>query len=138
MKYLTVLLLASTLLLLLCACQSHSSVCPPGSVTFIDTTLFPTMTSPTEALTSPTPASIELGNGTVMVNRIVHGPLCNDTWSGTVYVACDVQVAKWVDKPTFFSACNLAIEPGTIVYVAAHNNAAFYSGCSCHTGEGTK
>ena len=137
MKYLYPVI-ASTMLLLLCACQSHSTVCPPGSVTFIDTTIFPTMTSPTGDLPTPTPSSINIGKDTIVVNKIVHGSFCNDTWSGIVYIACDVQVAKWVNEPTFLSACSLAIKPGTIVYVAAHNNTAYYNGCSCHTGEGSK
>jgi hypothetical protein len=66
-------------------------------------------------------------------------PLCNDDWSGIVYVSCDAQVAEAKsdaqDNPLFFEGCNLNIEPNTVVYVAAHNDAAYYKGCSCHTGE---
>jgi len=51
-----------------------------------------------------------------------------------VYVTCDVQVLEWKDRPTFLEDCDLVIEPGTVVYVAAHNDAAYYNGCSCHTG----
>jgi hypothetical protein len=68
----------------------------------------------------------------------VSGPLCNDRWEGTVYVTCDVQVAPWDEEeenPLFFKDCDLEIEPGTIVYVADHNDAPYYKGCSCHTGE---
>jgi hypothetical protein len=50
-------------------------------------------------------------------------------------VACDLQIAAWGEEPTFLEDCNLNIEPGTIVYVAAHNDAPYYKGCSCHTGE---
>ncbi len=52
-----------------------------------------------------------------------------------VYVTCNVQVYPWVEEPTFLKNCNLKIEPGTVVYVAYHNNTAYYNGCSCHTGE---
>jgi len=29
----------------------------------------------------------------------------------------------------------LNIAPNTVVYVAAHNDAPYYKGCSCHTGQ---
>jgi len=83
---------------------------------------------------SPSPAQIVIGGRTLHVDKIVEGPLCNDTWSGTVYVTCDVQVLEWKDRPTFLEDCDLVIEPGTVVYVADHNDAAYYNGCSCHTG----
>jgi hypothetical protein len=74
------------------------------------------------------------------VDKIVDYPLCNDDWSGTVYVSCDARVAEAeLDadaNPLFFKGCNLNIAPNTVVYVAAHNDAAYYKGCSCHTGEG--
>ena len=70
---------------------------------------------------------------------MIHGPLCNDTWRGTVYVACDVQVVAWdkeESQPSWMAA-TWSIEPDTVVYVAAHNNAAYYKGCaSCHTTPG--
>lgn len=69
------------------------------------------------------------------VDKIVEGPLCNDTWSGTVYVGCNVEVYRWEKSPDFLQNCNLSIQPGTIVYVAYHNDTAYYNGCSCHTGE---
>jgi hypothetical protein len=69
------------------------------------------------------------------VDKVVEGPLCNDVWSGTVYVSCNVQVVAWVEEPVFLKNCYLTIEPGTVVYVAYHNNAAYYNGCSCHTEE---
>ena len=78
---------------------------------------------------------MEIGGKTITVDKVVEGPLCNDTWSGTVYVACNVQVYPWEEQPTFLKNCNLSIAPGTIVYVADHNDTAYYNGCSCHTGE---
>jgi len=80
---------------------------------------------------------VEIGGKQMLVDMVVSGPLCNDTWQGTVYVTCAVQVAKWNEdeNPTFLKGCNFTVEPGTIVYVAAHNDVAYYNGCSCHTGE---
>lgn len=69
------------------------------------------------------------------MDRIVQGPLCSDTWSGVVYVACDLQIIEWEEDPTFLKDCDLNIEPGTVVYVASHNNEPYYKGCSCHTGD---
>jgi hypothetical protein len=84
---------------------------------------------------TPIPITTKIGRRTMNVDRIVSGPLCNDQWRGTVYVTCDVQVLKWEEKPLFLKGCNLEIEPNTVVYVAYHNDAAYYNGCSCHTGE---
>jgi hypothetical protein len=78
---------------------------------------------------------VEIGGRQVPVDRIVSGPLCNDDWHGTVYVSCGVRVAEWYDNPFFLKDCQLNVEPGTVVYVAAHNDAAYYQGCSCHTGQ---
>ncbi len=77
---------------------------------------------------------VEIGRNKMQVDKVVEGPLCNDTWNGTVYVACDVQVYPWEEEPTFLKDCQLNIDPMTVVYVAYHNNTAYYNGCSCHTG----
>ncbi len=82
------------------------------------------------------PVEIKVRNRRVSADRIVHGQLCDDHWSGIVYVDCDVQVAAWEESPTFFDDCDLEIEPNTVVYVAYHNDEAYYKGCSCHTSEG--
>ena len=128
------------MLLLLSACQAD--VCPQGSVGYVaDPAQLPDLASPADGRPVPTPSLIEMGGKTVEVDRVIHGPLCNDTWSGTIYVACDVQVAEWTEEegPAFLQDCDLTIEPDTIVYVAAHNNAAYYNGCSsCHTREKVK
>jgi hypothetical protein len=85
------------------------------------------------------PTRIEIQGKLIEVDKLVNYPLCNDDWSGTVYVSCDAQVAEAeLDadaNPLFLNGCNLNIEPNTVVYVAAHNDAAYYKGCSCHTGE---
>jgi len=86
-----------------------------------------------------TPVMVEVKGKMVEVDKLVDYPLCNDNWSGTVYVSCEAQMADADldadENPLFFKGCNLNIEPNTVVYVAAHNDAAYYKGCSCHTGE---
>lgn len=132
MRYRTALFL-TLLLLLTSACQAD--VCPPDSVTYVpDPTVFPIAALPAEASPDPTSSLIKIGGRMIEVDRLIQGPLCNDTWSGTVYVACNVKVAEWTDAeiPTFLKNCNLTIKPETIVYVAAHNDTAYYNGCSCH------
>jgi hypothetical protein len=118
--------------LLFSSCQQQT-FCPPatGTPDFL--------TIPPGEIIPPTPGSssvlIELDGKTLQVDRVIKGPLCNDTWSGVIYVTCDVQVYAWEEQPDFLKNCALTIEPGTIVYVAAHNNAPYYNGCSCHTGD---
>lgn len=113
-------------------CQASTPVCQPPTGTPIYL-----HTSPSE-LATPTPAigsyDVLVGSTNLKVDKIVEGPLCNDTWRGTVYVKCDVQVYPWTEEPVFLKDCQLNIEPHTVVYVAYHNNTAYYNGCSCHTG----
>jgi hypothetical protein len=115
------------------ACSSKPNPCPVATGTPRYLTL------PPNQLPTPAPASgpveVEIGGKTIQVDKVVSGPLCNDSWSGTVYVTCDVQIYPWQEKPTFMKNCNLNIAPGTVVYVAYHNDTAYYQGCSCHTGE---
>jgi hypothetical protein len=128
-------LLTVTILLFLSACQARKNVCQPvtGTPQYL--------TTPPEALAtptsgpSPTPFLMKINGQTVSIDRVIEGSLCNDTWSGTVYVGCNVQVYPWQEDPTFLKDCNLTIAPGTVVYVAYHNDTPYYNGCSCHTGE---
>jgi hypothetical protein len=122
-------------LLVLSGCGKQGSTCPTGSSTEIFLTVPPErLPSPTSG-PAPTPVIMEIRGKSVTVDKVVEGPLCNDTWSGTVYVACNIQVYPWEKSPDFLRNCKLNIEPGTIVYVAQHNDSAYYNGCSCHTGE---
>ena len=118
---------------ILAGCQEATPVCPPVTLTPVYLTLSPAR------LPTPTPASgpfqVMIGRKEVQVDKFVEGPLCNDTWSGSVYVGCNVQVYPWQEEPTFLKDCQLDIDPMTVVYVAYHNNTAYYNGCSCHTGE---
>lgn len=130
MKHLLFIFL-SLFILLLAGCQNNPQACP------VPTGPPQYLTVPPEKLTaSPAngPGEVKIGWQTISVDKIVEGPLCNDTWSGTVYVGCNVQVYPWQEEPTFLKDCQLNITSGTIVYVAYHNNAAYYNGCSCHTG----
>lgn len=118
--------------LLLAGCQDPTPVCP------LPTGTPQYLSIPPGQLPTPTPASgqqqVMLGSRPVQVDKLVEGALCNDTWSGTVYVACSVYVYPWADDPLFLKDCQLNIDPQAVVYVAYHNNTAYYNGCSCHTG----
>ncbi len=120
------------LLLLISSCGEPAPICPTptGTVQYLN--------APPSELATPTPSmgsfQVEVSGRELQVDKVVEGALCNDTWSGTVYVKCDVQVYRWVEEPTFLKDCQLNIEPQTVVYVAYHNDTAYYNGCSCHTG----
>jgi hypothetical protein len=123
---------------LLAACGGKTPACPDGSIIYIPAlTPFPTSSPGDGNLSTSAQVSIQIKGKEMKVDRIIHGPLCNDNWNGKIYVACDVQVYEWLDKPTFLDGCSLNITPGTVVYVAAHNDSAYYNGCSaCHTSAG--
>jgi hypothetical protein len=122
--------------LLVSSCQSNNTVCTAERGTpqhIANMAQIPMWTAaPGSALT---PALVTVSGKQVIVDKLVQGPLCNDTWRGVVYVDCDVQIAAWEENPTFLRDCDLEIAPGTVVYVAAHNDAAYYKGCSCHDAE---
>jgi hypothetical protein len=131
MKF-AIALIITTLLLLTSACQPREPVCPPDSITHIpEVPPFPALTSPVDI----EPVEVEINGKTMLVDQVVNGPLCEGDWSGTVYVGCDIQIAAWVEEADFLEDCDLEIEPGTVVYVAAHDDEPYYKGCSCHTGE---
>jgi len=132
MKHIAVLIIV--LMVLLSACQAD--LCPPLSVEHIvDPAQFPPLDT-TELAAAP--VLVEIGGKAIAVDRVIHGSLCNDVWRGTVYVDCDIQIAAWDEEqgPFFLDSCDLTIEPGTVVYVASHNNTAYYKGCAvCHTSK---
>jgi len=122
----------------LAACERQKTVCPPDAEApqpALQLTELIEMTSPS----SPTePVEVEIQGKRMKVDKLVDYPLCNDEWSGTVYVSCKVRVAEAeLDadaNPLFMKGCNSTIAPNTVVYVAAHNDAIYYKGCSCHSG----
>ncbi len=83
------------------------------------------------------PSEITIRNRPVVVDQIVHGSLCDGHWSGTVYIDCDTTVPTWdaEAEPTFFDGCDLTIDEDATIYVAYHNDEAYYKGCSCHYSE---
>ena len=134
-----ILIMLLVLVLSLAACERNKTVCPPDvsveqpPLKLSDLLLI--TPGPEQTLSN---VEVQIGRKMVLVDKLVSGPICNDDWSGTVYVGCDAQVAEAdLDadaNPLFFKGCNLNIAPNTAVYVAAHNNEVFYKGCSCHTG----
>lgn len=111
--------------LLLAACISSS--CPDGAVTYL-TPPFPPAVSGIPAQ----PQWVEIEGQETLVDRVITGPICNDTWSGTVYLTCDIQVPAWEEDPFFWQDCDLMIEEGTLVYTEAHPGKEYTDGCSCH------
>jgi len=132
-------LLLCCLCLALCACQAEiSPSCTEGDLTYQKRDIpFPAAEPGGEPAS---PLSIEINGKTLQVDQVIHGPLCNQTLSGTVYIACDIQIYEWQETQNFLDGCEFNVAPGTVIYVAAHNNTAYYNGCaSCHVsgGKGT-
>jgi len=120
------------------ACERTRTVCPTEAVIVEPTLKLSDLIETTYPISSQGLVSVEIGGKQMEVDKVVDYPLCNDNWSGTVYVSCEAQVAEAAldadANPLFLKGCDLKIEPNTVVYVAAHNDAAYYKGCSCHTG----
>ena len=133
------LFLLVALIFSLFGCERNNTVCPPDEGTPQPALQLVDLIETTNPSSTSGPIQVEIQGKMMVVDKLVDYPLCNDEWSGTVYVSCDAQVAEAeLDadaNPLFLKGCNLNIEPNTIVYVAAHNDAAYYKGCSCHTGE---
>ena len=137
-KAITNIMILIFLSLLSSACGRNSSVCPPTTGTPEPTLdILEVAAQIATPGPSPTPAHVEIKGKMVLVDRVVSGPVCNATWHGKIYFGCNTQVLPWDEEegPLFFKDCDLQISPGTIIYVAYHNDQAYYKGCSCHTGE---
>jgi len=118
----------------LSSCQTSNTVCPLITSTPLFLSGSPELI-PTPTQNASADLSVTIDGKALQVDRVVSGPLCNDSWSGIVYVGCDVQVYNYdKENPLFLKDCDLKIDPQTVVYVAYHNNTAYYKGCSCHTG----
>ena len=136
MKHLTwILLLLLLLLMSIAACQPAEPACPPETISYL-TNSNPALADLPQSNLIDNAEIVEINGRDVQVDRVFRGMLCNDSWQGTVYVPCEIQILEWDENPTFLENCELNIEPGTVVYVAAHNDEAYYQGCSCHTSEG--
>ena len=134
MKYFPILSIF-VLTFLISACQPVAPACPSESISYLPSST--SFESPASNGSFKLAAEvIEMNGREMLVDRVVKGTLCNDSWEGKIYVACEIQIYEWEVDPIFLQNCDLTIEPGTVVYVAAHNDAPYYNGCSCHTGEG--
>jgi hypothetical protein len=133
------LILTSLIIISLSACERERTGCLDENATPRPTIELETIIQTPAPDTGETPLTVKVRGKMMEVDQLVDYPICNDNWSGTVYVSCDAQVADAEldadENPLFFKGCDLNIEPNTVVYVAAHNDAAYYKGCSCHTGE---
>jgi hypothetical protein len=122
------------------ACNRNSTVCTPeNNIGTTPLELSELIASTPYANNNLTSVVVEINGKVMEIDQFVNYPICNDTWSGIVYVNCDARVAKTEiysgENPLFFKGCNLTIQPNSVIYVAAHNDQAFYKGCSCHNGE---
>jgi hypothetical protein len=135
MKYYLAILITS-FLLIISACQPPPPACPPESIIYLNNSNPSIGEEVPESISpAPTPELIEIDGKMMLADKVVRGELCNDSWHGTVYVPCKIRIYEWDEEADFLQNCDLAIEPGTVVYVAAHNDDPYYKGCSCHTGE---
>ena len=126
MKLRLALILLSGFAFLLPACGAK---CPPERISYgNDLSLFP----PPGGADASNPTTIEIKGKQIKIDRVVTGPVCNETWSGKLYVTCDIQIPAWERDPFFFQDCDFEVEEGTIVYVEAHHNKQYDEGCSCH------
>jgi hypothetical protein len=133
MKHIPTLLILF-LLGIIVACQPADPACPPESISYL-TDSNPSTSDISQTIVEASPEIVEIKGQEIMVDQVIRGKLCSGSWRGTVYVPCDIQIYEWEQDPTFLKNCDLTIEPGTAVYVAAHNDEPYYQGCSCHTGE---
>jgi hypothetical protein len=109
---------------ILAACGSS---CPPEIVTYLDPPY-----APEDSGILPQSTVMEIKGKEILFDEIITGPVCNDTWRGTIYVTCEIQIPSWEKDPFFFQDCELEIEDDAVVYVEAHRNKAYDKGCSCH------
>ena len=135
----TTMTLLAVLVVIVSACQRQRAGCLVEGATPRPTLVLAELLLTPAPDSTAGPASVQIKGKLVTVDKLVDYPLCNDTWRGVVYVSCASQVsgAELDDEgnPLFLAGCDLQIAPNTVVYVEAHNDAAYYKGCSCHTGE---
>ena len=112
--------------LFLAACKT-TTTCPPDTIGYLSPPYIP---ENTEVISQPRMAKI--GRQKILVDEVISGEVCNDSWSGVIYFTCDIQIPAWEEEALFLQECNLDVEEGTIVYVEAHGNQPYFKGCSCH------
>ncbi|OJX40372.1 MAG: hypothetical protein BGO78_10930 [Chloroflexi bacterium 44-23] len=124
------------LLIVLSACKPTTPECDENSVTYRSSAdLFDPVNL--EASTENAgPQELEINGRLMQFDQVIHGPLCNNHLDGKVYIACDIEIVAWEGSPNFFDDCDFKVSPGSVVYVAAHKNAAYYQGCDfCHVSQ---
>ena len=130
MKAKFLIFLITIFIAILCSCQRTSSFCSSGAISHRD----PSDPFPIIFSDQKTPQTLEIKRKNINFDQVISGQLCNNNLAGTVYVGCDIEIYSWKEKSTFLDNCDFEVEPGTIIYVASHNNTAYYKGCdSCHT-----
>ena len=124
--------------LFLSACQPQEPYCAESDLTYLDLSTW--NPSDTQINTSDqSPVSIDVDGKMMQFDQVVHGPLCNTHLSGNVYIACDIQIPQWQGTPNFLDDCDLSIDQGSVITVAAHNNTPYYQGCDfCHKSKPTE
>jgi len=84
----TGILLLMIVLPLIVACQRQNTVCPENSITYAtDLSSLLTLSDSPEVAATPGPTLVEIKGKVMKVDQVVHGPVCNVQWAGTVYVA---------------------------------------------------
>lgn len=114
---------------ILSSCQRNSSFCRSDLIKYRN------RSDPfqTVAEQQNIPQILEIKRKNIKFDQVINGQLCNNHLEGTVYVGCDIEIYAWDKKSTFLDNCEFTVEPGTIIYVASHNNTPYYKGCvSCH------
>ena len=132
MKNKTLLIFTLLSILLLSACMDARSLCVPGEIQYRErSNPFPALEDQT-----PTPQQVEIKGKMLNFDHVVSGQLCNNHLEGTVYVGCDIEIYGWENASNFLDQCDFTVAPNTIIYVASHNNTAYYKGCdSCHMSD---
>jgi len=126
MKKKSITLILICLMMCLVACKAE---CPSERISYLDDiSIFP----PNAPAEESQPTWIKLRGKEVQVDRVITGPVCNETLSGTVYLTCDIQIPAWEENPFFFQDCDFEVEEGAVVYVEAHKDKLYDKGCSCH------
>jgi len=124
-KHLTTLFLVGMIMLL----PSCKAKCPPERISRVDSlSLFPEI----DKTKNTKPTFIEIKGKQVRVDRMITGPVCNEAWSGVVYVTCDIQIPTAEVDRLFWRQCDFNVKEGSVVYVEAHKDKQYDRGCSCH------
>ena len=131
MNHLLKILCFSCVVLLLSGCGAH---CPEGTIAYLSDISEMDFSDhqPSTSGTVSVDLRTLLGRKTINVDEVIRGNICGDTWGGTVYVTCEIEIPAWEANPFFLADCPVTIEPNSTIYVQAHNDKAYQEGCSCH------